>query len=418
MNRIFWILVFTGVLLLFDFYAFQAVKTATHSLAAGTRKVIYYIYWGINILTVTSILFFIVFGFESLSSHFRNFFITWVVVSFLSKTFIILFLLADDLGRLAKWVAQMFYTPPTSDVATGKSIARSEFLSKAGLIAGTLPIMAFSYGIVKGAHDYKIRRKKIALKNLPKEFEGLKIAQLSDIHSGSFFDKEAVIRGVQMLLNEKPDVIFFTGDLVNNEAKEMVDYIEVFNKLKAPLGVFSVLGNHDYGDYVPWPTAEEKRQNLETLIGMHRQMGWDILMNENRILEKNGEKIAIIGIENWSGKPNFPKYGKLNKAIVGTESIPVKLLLSHDPSHWRAEVLPKYKEIDIAFAGHTHGFQFGIETGNLKWSPVQWVYKEWAGLYKENQQYLYVNRGFGYLGYPGRLGIKPEIAIIELTRAV
>jgi predicted MPP superfamily phosphohydrolase len=211
-------------------------------------------------------------------------------------------------------------------------------------------------------------------------------------------------------------MIFFTGDLVNNESAEVVDYIDVFNKLKAPLGVFSVTGNHDYGDYRQWESTAAKRQNFKDLIEAHRLLGFDLLMNENRLIGREGEKIAIIGNENWGGG-RFPKYGKLDTAYRGTEEAAVKLLLSHDPSHWDAQVRPNYPDIDIAFAGHTHGFQFGVEIGNFKWSPSQYAYKQWAGLYQEGNQYLYVNRGFGFLGYPGRIGMPPELTIIELKRA-
>jgi predicted MPP superfamily phosphohydrolase len=212
-------------------------------------------------------------------------------------------------------------------------------------------------------------------------------------------------------------MIFFTGDLVNNEAGEMRDYQDIFSKIQAPMGVYSILGNHDYGDYKPWESKEAKVKNLQDLIATHKNMGWDILINENRIIKKGSDKIAILGIEHWGAKGNFPKYGKMAQAYKGTEDAPVKLLLSHDPSHWRAQVLKQYQDIDIMFAGHTHGFQFGIDTEHFKWSPVQYFYDEWAGLYKENDQHLYVNRGFGFLGFPGRIGILPEITIFELVKA-
>lgn len=220
-----------------------------------------------------------------------------------------------------------------------------------------------------------------------------------------------------MLLREKPDVVFFTGDLVNNEASEMRDYQDIFAKVKAPLGVYSTLGNHDYGDYVMWASAEAKRKNLEDLKATHKLMGWNLLMNESRYLSQNGDKIAILGIENWSAKGRFPKYGSLAKAYENTDEASVKILLSHDPSHWRAEVLEQYEDIDLMLAGHTHGMQFGIEIGNFRWSPVQYFYEEWADLYTKANQYLYVNRGFGFIGYPGRIGILPEICIFELKRA-
>jgi predicted MPP superfamily phosphohydrolase len=298
----------------------------------------------------------------------------------------------------------------------GPAIARSEFLSQAALIAATIPFGAFTYGIISGAHDYRIRRQTVSLPNLPKAFDGISIGQLSDIHSGSFFNKTAVKGGVEMLLKEKPDVVFFTGDLVNNQTSELKDYFDVFNKVKAPMGVFSVTGNHDYGDYHKWESADAKVQNFQDLLRAHKELGFDLLQNEHRWLEVDGERIAILGNENW-GAGRFAKYGKLDQAYEGTEEAPVKLLLSHDPSHWDAQVRQNYKDIDMMFAGHTHGFQFGVEVGGFKWSPSQYIYKQWAGLYKEDNQYLYVNRGFGYLGYPGRVGIPPEITIVTLKRA-
>jgi uncharacterized protein len=222
--------------------------------------------------------------------------------------------------------------------------------------------------------------------------------------------------GVEMMLKEKPDLIFFTGDLVNNESAEVKEYINIFDKLKAPLGVYSVTGNHDYGDYHHWASLDAKRNNFRNLIEAHQLMKFDLLMNEHRLIESGGEKLAIIGNEKWGGG-RFSKYGKLEEAYRGTEEAAVKLLLSHDPSHWDAQVRPYYSDIDITFSGHTHGFQFGVEIGKIKWSPSQYVYKQWAGLYQNGPQYLYVNRGFGYLGYPGRIGMPPELTIMELKRS-
>jgi predicted MPP superfamily phosphohydrolase len=305
---------------------------------------------------------------------------------------------------------------PGTEPSSGTVIPRSEFLAKTALIATAVPFTALAYGIISGAHDYRVRRKTVYLPNLPKSFEGIKIGQLSDIHSGSFFNKIAVKGGVEEFLKEKPDVIFFTGDLVNNEASEVKDYLNIFDKLKAPLGTYSITGNHDYGDYKRWASQRDKQENFKNLVQAHKQMGFDILMNEHRYLEQSGEKIAIIGIENWGGG-GFAKYGKLDQAYAGIEDATVKLLLSHDPSHWNAQVRKSYNDIDMTFAGHTHGFQFGVEIGDFKWSPSQYAYKQWAGLYKEDNQYLYVNRGFGYIGYPGRIGIPPELTVIELKRA-
>jgi predicted MPP superfamily phosphohydrolase len=303
------------------------------------------------------------------------------------------------------------------EVPAAEPISRSQFLIKAGLVAAAVPLTSLSWGIVSGAYDYQVRRRDLILPNLPKAFEGIKMGQISDIHSGSFYNPTAVKGGIGLLMAEKPDFIFFTGDLVNDMATEMRDYQDIFTQVKAPLGVFSSLGNHDYGDYhFGKGTSPAKVKNLQDVIRTHKLMGYDLLMNEHRRLKVDGEEIGILGIENW-GVGRFPKYGRMDLAVKNTDDLPVKLLLSHDPSHWRAQVLPKYPQIDAMFSGHTHGMQFGVRTKDFQWSPIEYIYKEWAGLYTEKQQQLYVNVGYGFLGYPGRVGILPEITIFTLKRA-
>jgi predicted MPP superfamily phosphohydrolase len=337
------------------------------------------------------------------------------------KIFITVFLFIDDFVRLFRWIGSLFGKDPAvaagASESSGTQIPRSEFLVKTAVIAGSLPIIGVGYGIIVGAHDYRIRRVTLNLPNLPKSFDGIRIGQLSDIHSGSFFNKTAVKGGVEMLMREKADMVFFTGDLVNNVAPEVVDYIPIFKHVKAPLGVYSTLGNHDYGDYTSWPSIQAKKQNLLNLMEAHKELGWDLLMNEHRFLTQGSDTMAIIGVENYGARGNFAKYGKLAPAYAGTEEAPVKLLLSHDPSHWDAQVRPEFPDIDAMFAGHTHGMQFGVEVGNIKWSPVQYMYQQWAGLYQKGRQYLYVNRGFGYIGFPGRVGMPPEITIFTLKSA-
>jgi predicted MPP superfamily phosphohydrolase len=322
---------------------------------------------------------------------------------------------------LLRWIASFIMSfgaknvaAEVGEVASSSGIPRSEFLAKTALAVGGLNLGVLSFGVLTGAHDYRVHKIALKLPNLPKAFEGMKVAQLSDIHSGSFYNQRAVKGGVTMLLEEKPDVVFFTGDLVNNEAKELVDYFDIFSKVKAPLGVFSILGNHDYGDYHPWKTEKEKADNLSDLIQAHKDMGWNLLLDEHRKLTVDNESIGILGIQNW-GSGRFPKYGNLEKTMRNADEFDTKLLLSHDPSHWRAEVVGK-TDIDAVFAGHTHGLQFGIEIGDFQWSPIKYRYPEWAGLYKEGAQQIYVNRGFGFLGYPGRVGILPEITIFTLSR--
>jgi predicted MPP superfamily phosphohydrolase len=409
------IVTFAIIFLVIDYYVFQGVLVVSRNWSQTWKAIARYGFWVPTILSIGALLWWAFADPYKVSHNFRAWIITGLVATYFSKVFAVLFLFVDDLQRGVRTLAHFFNKGASGDLP-GSSIPRSEFLAKTALVASAVPFGAMAYGIISGAHDYRIRRSTIKLPNLPKEFDGIKIAQLSDIHSGSFFNRTAVKGGVEMLLNEKPDVVFFTGDLVNNESAEVKDYINVFDKLKAPYGVFSVTGNHDYGDYQHWPSEDAKRKNFKDLMEAHRIMGFDLLMNEHRFLEINGEKIAILGNENWGGR-GFRQSGQLDKAHAGTEEAKTKILLSHDPSHWDAQVRPLYPDIDLTLSGHTHGFQFGVEIGGFKWSPSQYAYKQWAGLYKEGSQYLYVNRGYGYLGYPGRIGMPPEITILELKRA-
>jgi hypothetical protein len=252
--------------------------------------------------------------------------------------------------------------------------------------------------------------------NLPESFHGFKIVQLSDIHTGSFMNENALTKAFDIVMQQGADLILFTGDLVNNKTDEVEGFEHLFKTLKAPHGVYSVLGNHDYGDYFQWETKEQKVENLEKLKTHQKDFGWRLLMNEHVALEKNDEKIALIGIENWGGSMRFPKYGKMKEAHAGTETYPYKILMSHDPSHWDHQVVKDFQDVDLTLSGHTHGMQLGIEIPGFKWSPVKYLYKNWAGLYKQGEQFLYVNRGLGFLGYPGRLGIWPDITGLELQK--
>jgi predicted MPP superfamily phosphohydrolase len=414
MNRIVFIGIIIAILFLIDIYVYQGISYVLRNSSSQWQQVVKVVYWTITAGTLAVILLYN-FGDPDLwKGSTRNIVFSLIFINYFSKVFAGLFLVADDVVRLGKWVVGLFQSNGSS-VSEGQSITRGEFLTKTALVAGTVPLLTMSYGIISGAHDYRIRRKTVYLPNLPSAFDGIRIAQISDIHTGSFFNKTAVMGGVEMMLNENPDIVFFTGDLVNNETAEAKDYIPIFEKLKAPLGVYSVTGNHDYGDYRSWPSENAKKENFEDLKKVHALMGYDLLMNENRIIKVDNEEIAVIGIENW-GAGRFAKYGDLDKAYEGSEEAPVKLLLSHDPSHWDAQVRPKYPDIDITFSGHTHGFQFGVEWGNFRWSPAQYAYKQWAGLYTQENQHLYVNRGYGFIGYPGRIGIPPEITLLTLKK--
>lgn len=401
------------LLIAFDYYFYKAVLSVFKKWQPGTKKAFTVLWWTYNLALI----------FGVFAGIYLNLFLTLraiiLVAFFLTcgcKLVMLPFLLIDDLRRLIISIFRKKKDAMAVDTVA-EPISRSEFLIKAGIVAAAVPLTSLSWGVISGAYDYQIRHVDLILPNLPKAFNGIRMGQISDIHSGSFYNPKAVKGGVEMLLAQKPDFIFFTGDLVNDMATEMRDYQDIFTKVKAPLGVYSTLGNHDYGDYhFGKGNSPAKAKNLKDVIATHKVMGYDLLMNENRRLKVDGEEIGILGIENW-GMGRFPKYGRMDLAVQNTDDLPVKLLLSHDPSHWRAEVLPKYPQIDAMFSGHTHGMQFGVRTEKYQWSPIEYIYKEWAGMYTEQKQQLYVNVGYGFLGYPGRVGILPEITIFTLKNA-
>lgn len=409
-------LVLVGLMVLLDFYVFQAVRLVSAPAAARTRSIIYIAYWTVSALSLVLMLLLPYLNFRPDQSTLRSVLLVAIFGLFFGKLVASVFLLVDDIRRLLQWGAgKLFFRNTEGEgMQEGEGISRSHFLSWLGLAAGGGLFASLLYGFTN-KYDYRVRRVKMSFANLPAAFKGLRIVQLSDIHSGSLTNREAVIKGVERVMALKPDLILFTGDLVNNLATEVDPFLEVFNRLRAPLGVYSVLGNHDYADYVEWESPAAKAANLASLKEKQRQLGWNLLLNEHVVIERDGERMALLGVENWSAKSNFPKYGDLSAAHRGSEGIPFKILMSHDPSHWDAQVRAKYTDIDLMLAGHTHGMQFGVELPGFRWSPVQYVYRQWAGLYQTGGQRLYVNRGFGFLGYPGRVGILPEITVIELA---
>ncbi len=404
------------IMLLLDFYVFQAVRVVTQNLSERARLWVYIGYWVLSGLALIAILSFPYIQALQSSKFYRNYVFAILVGLFFAKLIATVFFLTDDLRRGALWLMSKIFPGTGAQYMSnnGGGIPRSTFLSWMGIGLGSSLFGTLLYGF-SNKYNYQVKRIKLSFPNLPASFKGMKLVHISDIHSGSFQHKKAVSHGIDLILQQNPDLILFTGDLVNDRASEMDDYKDIFARLKAPMGVYSTLGNHDYGDYVAWPTAMEKTANLEALKKVHSDMGWRLLMNEHVKLERNGEQIALLGIENWGAKGRFPKYGKMNEAYPGTENTAFKILMSHDPSHWDAQIRTEYPDIDLMLAGHTHGMQFGIENPYFKWSPVQWMYKQWAGLYEEGKQKLYVNRGFGFIGYPGRVGILPEITVIELS---
>ncbi|MES2430773.1 MAG: metallophosphoesterase [Bacteroidota bacterium] len=410
------VIIFVAVMLLLDAYVFQAVKAVTQSASPKTKTIVYAVYWTITILAVVGFLVFVLTDSSFMPRRVRTYLFATILGLFFAKLIAVIFFLVDDIRRGIQWIAgKLFYNNTEGEAMAGEGISRSVFLSWLGLAAGGGLFGSLVYGF-GNKYKYQVKKLQLSYDNLPAGFKGLKILHISDIHSGSFTNKKAVEHGVKEILQQNADIILFTGDLVNDKATEMDDYMDVFKQLKAPMGVYSTFGNHDYGDYVPWPNnGITREQNLENLKKVHADLGWRLLMNEHVVLEKNGDAIALLGIENWSAKARFPKHGRMDLAYPGSEKYPFKILMSHDPSHWDAEVKTKYSDIDLTLSGHTHGMQFGIEIPGFKWSPVQYVYKQWAGLYEDTKQKLYINRGFGFIGYPGRVGILPEITVIELV---
>jgi hypothetical protein len=411
---------FLALFLLAEYYAFIVVRSAVRTFPSALKTTVTVLYVLLTVAAWSGFLLFRFINWADIPHLIRNIYVAFTLGLFLAKIIMLVIMFGDDIRRLIL-LAASFFTKKVAvvkggTVVNGKGIPRSVFLKRTALLLGGAMLGGIMYG-VKNRYNYQVRRIKLSFKNLPAAFRGMKIVQISDIHSGSFDSHASVARGVQMVIDEQPDLVLFTGDLVNNKADEIQPYTDIFSKIVAPMGAYSILGNHDYGDYVQWESAQAKVKNLDWLKETHGKMGWRLLMNEHVVLEKGEDKIALVGIENWGAKAGFPKYGKMDEAYKGLpeKNIPFKILLSHDPSHWDAQVRTEYKDVDLTLSGHTHGMQLGIEIPGFKWSPVKYIYKKWAGLYQEGEQYLYVNRGFGFLGYPGRLGILPEITVIELV---
>ncbi len=351
----------------------------------------------------------------------RTYIVGVVLVFYTAKILPVSFLLLADAVRV---IQKLFIIGKKDsrkqflDENKQEGITRNKFLQYIGFVSGGLVLGTMFTGMLKWAYEFKIIREKIIFPKLSSEFSGFKIVQISDMHLGSWSSKKPLQRAVDMINELNPDLILFTGDLVNYATKEVDGFEGVLAQLKAKYGVYAVLGNHDYGNYVTWPTEDAKRENMLQLLNFFDNVGWKLLNNENVIITKGDSKLALIGVENWGANPRFPKYGDIDKALIGTEEADVKILMTHDPSHWEKIIIPGNYDIDLSLSGHTHGFQVGLETKDIKWSPAQYVYKYWAGLYEDSNKsgkYIYVNRGLGSIGYPGRIGMLPEITLIELV---
>lgn len=408
MNRIISIL---SIWLLADFYLFQAVKTIT------PNRYIWWGFWMYDGLVASIVLYYFING-KLIVSLPKSIYWGFILLSLLPKLIVIPFLFLEDIGRTVhlaiNWGVNIFQSS-SADQESVHLASRKKFISQIALGIAVVPLLGLLYGMAKGKYDYRVHRIKLKFQDLPDAFNGFTITQISDIHCGSFDSKSDVEKGVTLANQQKSDLLLFTGDLVNSNASEMDEWMEAFSKLAAPFGKFSILGNHDYGDYKIWESEVAKANNLQRLKEIHQEIGFRLMLNESLKIEKAGEHITLIGVENW-GKGRFQKYGDLDKAIAGVGDEDFKILMSHDPSHWEAKTVPHPRHIHLTLAGHTHGMQFGIEIPGFKWSPIKYVYPQWAGIYNEKNKYLYVNRGFGFLAYPGRVGILPEITVITLVK--
>lgn len=396
------------LLVFFQWYSYQALKTAI------SNRWILYGYVFFTVIIVGNLLFYTLILERNTTNEPRlmyaiGFFLSLLIFQLLVSVI----LLAEDVFRIPQALYSFLKRVPEQ---TQFIPSRRKIISQIALGLASIPFASLLYGMYRGKYNYKVLSYNLEFEDLPDAFDGFKITQISDIHSGSFDNQTKVQYGVDLVNQQKSDLVLFTGDLVNNRADEIKPWIKIFNKIKAEFGVFSILGNHDYGDYMRWESPAAKRKNMEDLYDAHNEMGWDLLLNESRFIEKDGERLAIIGVENWGS--GFKKAGDLNKALNNVSEKDFKILLTHDPSHWEAQVIPHPFKIHLTLSGHTHGMQFGIEIpGIIKWSPAKWRYKQWAGVYGENKQYLNVNRGFGYLAYPGRVGMWPEVSVITLSKS-
>lgn len=416
------LLIFLGILLLIDFYVFSAVKTMTVGMEARTRKYIHWAYWIVN----ASI--FVWFGFIMVTTGSGQggppkgigvFIGVWAMF-FVPKLLIMLVLGAEDVARGIRALYALGYNSISDDGGMSVGINRRQFISRAAGVLALIPFLGIAHGMIAGRWRYRVRRETVYYDDLPAAFDGFTITQLSDIHSGSFDPVdhlEEVRAGIKLAREQNSDLFLFTGDLVNNTASEMIPWKKEFATLRAPFGQYSVLGNHDYGDYISWDSPAAKMQNMQDLYQTHTDVGFRLMRDESIVLEKGGEQIYLVGVENW-GAGGFKQKGDIDKALANVPKDAFKILMSHDPSHFDEVVSKHETDVHLTFSGHTHGAQFGVEIPWLKWSPVQFRYRRWAGLYNEGKRHLYVNRGFGFLGFPGRVGIWPEVTVITLKKTV
>lgn len=402
------LLLFLFIVLLIEFYSFQVVRTMTN------------IRWMITayLLLSVAVIGFIVYQFLNFDRSVGQTQMTMMtlgllLVVFLPKILLTLVLFLEDIYRFSSGTISHFI----GDTKNSSFLPeRRKFVSQMALALAAIPFSSLIYGMTLGKYNYKVIKQQVFFPDLPDAFDGFTITQISDVHSGSFDNPDKINYAIDLINEQNSDMILFTGDIVNTDAKEMYPWIETFKRIKGhQYGKYSVLGNHDYGEYVTWPSEAAKNDNFQAIKNLYGQIDFKLLLNEHQFIQKGSDKIALVGVENWGVK--FKKAGDLNKASKGLAKEDFKILMSHDPSHWDAEINQHPKDFHLTLSGHTHGLQFGIEIpGFFKWSPAEYVYKQWAGLFETEGKYIYVNRGFGFHAYPGRVGIMPEITVIQLKK--
>ncbi len=406
------------VLLFGDLYLWSALRKKIFSYRFWHKYAIAFVFWLPLMMSLFLVIGAAIRPIIDWNDTFRTYWVGAIIVFYAAKLFPLFFLLIADLIRVFQKAVHLFYKERRLDVvAQNEGISRSKFLQYMGYLTGGLVFSGMLAGMFKWAYDFNVVKKRIHFSRLPEAFDGFKIVQISDLHLGTWTSERPLDEAIRHINNLRADVVLFTGDLVNYATREAFRFEESLKKIKAPLGVYATLGNHDYGNYVNWPSKAAKQKNMTDLFDFYDRLGWKLLNNRHVKFENNGAQIALVGVENWGAHPRFPKRGDLKKATKGLDSNIFKILMSHDPSHWDKVVIPENFDMDLTLSGHTHGFQFGIETKDFKWSPAQYMYKEWAGLYtdKDSGKQIYVNRGLGSIGYPGRIGILPEITLIELN---
>ena len=407
--------IFLVLLVLIDLYAYKGVNAALANHSITLRRIVRFLYWTISV-GIIGLLIYTMIDMQALRERRDHSYVFSLValflLFFLPKLVMVIFHGLDDLLHAGRWIYAKLM--PGTLEAEGVSLSRANFLSQLGLIVAAVPFTGVLYGVTKGRNNFNVARVPIRSGKLPQAFDGLRIVQISDIHLGSYGGDTVIVKqGVDLINAEKPDLILFTGDLVNDYADETIPFIEVLKGLKAKHGKYSILGNHDYGDYPKWESAQAKAENLANVKKAHALMDFKLLLDEHDVIEIDGDRIGLLGVQNWGVR--FQQYGDLRKTIAGTEKLPYRILMTHDPTHWEAQVWGT--GIDLTVSGHTHGAQLGVRLGGTTYSPAQWVYKQWAGHYIEGDQQLYINRGFGFIGFPGRVGMPPEITVLQLQRA-